>query len=341
MATRWTSYECPDTVSGKTILITGGTSGIGFHAAKQYVTKGAHVIIAGRNEDLGKESELELNKVAGRARSQGDATYIRLDLASFKNIKAFSDHFHSQYKHLHILHNNASEWIRTEPSFTEDGFQTMIGIQHWGHAYLTLLLLDLLKASAPARIVYTSSASEASGDSSLENIEASEEQGANSDFKAYGTGKIYNQLFVRELQRRLEGTGVDVYTCQPGMSQTRLFEKGAHWKWSVVLQDWMQYLNGLPPQMGCMSMVYAATAEGIRDGRGSNKTYGPYYFRFPWIFPWITNINPIGVQNPVHPDAKNDEKARELFNKTVDVIIKKTQGASLIIPAPPSTNGKK
>lgn len=65
---------------------------------------------------------------------------------------------------------------------------------------------------------------------------ASEEQGANSDFKAYGTGKIYNQLFVRELQRRLEGTGVDVYTCQPGMSQTRLFEKGAHWKWSVVLQ---------------------------------------------------------------------------------------------------------
>ena len=139
-----------------------------------------------------------------------------------RNIKAFSDHFHSQYKHLHILHNNASEWIRTEPSFTEEGFQvclvrcmhavnacsqlstmaiagrtiscqycaspgpvglssysqalhcllqTMIGIQHWGHAYLTLLLLDLLKASAPARIVYTSSASEASGDSSLENIE--------------------------------------------------------------------------------------------------------------------------------------------------------------------------
>ena len=139
-----------------------------------------------------------------------------------RNIKAFSEHFHSQYKHLHILHNNASEWIRTEPSFTEEGFQvcprkcmhvgkacgqlltmhiagglpgcwyfappepvglssypkalncllqTMIGIQHWGHAYLTLLLLDLLKASAPARIVYTSSASEASGDSSLENIE--------------------------------------------------------------------------------------------------------------------------------------------------------------------------
>jgi len=190
-------------------------------------------------------------------------------------------------------------------------------------------LLDKLKESAPSRIVFTSSASEAAGEIDWDNLEG---YNLNSDFQAYAKAKLYNQLFVQELQQRLEGTGVDLYTAQPGMSQTNLFSKGDHRKWAVVGQDWMQYTQGLKPQQGAVPIVYAATAEGIERGKGSQLTFGPYYFRFPYIFPFISNFGLTAEQRPANPDAQDKEKARRLFDETVKVIKQKAPNASLHVP---------
>lgn len=326
-------YQCPDQ-TGKVAIVTGSNTGIGFHTAKALACAGAHVFIAARRPEACEEAAQEINKAVGMNRSQGKAEFLKIDLCSFESVRTFVDSFKKKNLPLHMLFNNAGEWIREDNTYTEDGFQIMIGVQHFSHFLLTMLLIDKLKASAPSRIVYTSSASEATAQKEIPWDNLGGFNCGNSDFTAYSNAKVYNQMTAVELQKRLEGTGVDIYVAQPGMSKTNLFVKADHSKWSVYLQDWMQYLTGLPADVGAIPLLVCATKDDL-PGKGGELNYGPYYSRFPYIFPNITNINPYASQKPQGPFADDGPTSRRLFDETVKIINEKlpaNQSISVLQP---------
>ncbi|DBB16534.1 hypothetical protein WJX82_005693 [Trebouxia sp. C0006] len=326
-------YQVPNQ-DGRVAIVTGSNSGIGFHAAKALACAGAHVIVAARRPEACEAAVDEINKAVGMSRSKGKAEFLHIDLCSFASVNKFVDDFKKKNLPLHMLFNNAGEWIREDDTYTEDGFQIMVGVQHFSHFLLTLLLVDKLKDSAPSRIVYTSSASEATAQKEIPWDNLGGFNCHNSDFTAYSNAKLYNQLTAVELQKRLEGSGVDIYVAQPGMSQTGLFVKADHSKWSVYLQDWMQYLTGLPADVGAIPLLLCATKEDL-PGKGGQLNYGPYYSRFPFIFPNITNINPYASQRPKGPYARDEPTARRLFDESVKIINEKLpakQSISVLYP---------
>ncbi|KAL3151939.1 hypothetical protein ABBQ32_001066 [Trebouxia sp. C0010 RCD-2024] len=326
-------FEVPDQ-TGKVAIVTGGNSGIGFHAAKGLACAGAHVIIAARRAEACQEAVDDINNAVGMARSKGWAEYMTFDLCSLESVRDFVEEFKKKEIPLNMLFNNAGEWMREDNTYTKEGFQIMIGVQHFAHFFLTMLLVDKLKASAPARIIFTSSASEATAQQDIPWDNLGGEGCVHSDFTAYSNAKLYNQLTAVELQKRLEGTGVDIYVAQPGMSKTGLFAKGDHSKWGVFFQDWMQYLQGLPADVGAIPLLLCATKPDL-PGKGGQLNYGPYYTRFPFIFPNITNINPYASQTPRGPHATDEPTARRLFDESVKVINGKLPADQRISVLPP------
>ncbi|MCH6555787.1 MAG: SDR family NAD(P)-dependent oxidoreductase, partial [Chloroflexi bacterium] len=138
-------------MQGKTVLITGANSGIGKETAVALARAGATVVFTSRDPEKGEQAAADI-----RQRCGADVTLMPLDLASFPSIRALADDFLQRYDSLHVLINNAG-LILTERTETEQGFETTFGVNHLGHFLLTQLLLDRIKASAPARIINVAS----------------------------------------------------------------------------------------------------------------------------------------------------------------------------------------
>lgn len=144
--------------------------------------------------------------------------FLQLDLASMESIRQFSKKFHELENQLHILINNAG--IMACPrAITKDGFEAQIGTNHMGHFLLTNLLLDLLKQSAPSRVVVVSSLFHWYGRINKEDLNSEKSYYR---WLAYGQSKLANILFARELATRLQGTGVTVNSLHPGAVRTEL-----------------------------------------------------------------------------------------------------------------------
>jgi NAD(P)-dependent dehydrogenase (short-subunit alcohol dehydrogenase family) len=139
-------------LSGKTFIVTGGNSGIGFETVAQLAKQGAHVVLACRRPDDGEQAKLR----AMTNQPRGVIEVATLDLADLKSVRGFADQFLAKHSHLHGLINNAGV-MNTPYGKTKDGFETQIGVNHLGHYLLTELLLPCLKASSPARVVILSS----------------------------------------------------------------------------------------------------------------------------------------------------------------------------------------
>lgn len=142
---------------------------------------------------------------------------MRLNLASIKSIRDFCKNIHERENKLDILINNAGI-MACPKSFTEDGFEMQFGVNHLGHFLLTNLLLDLVKAGAPSRIVVVSSSGHKLSDINRDDIMSEKSY---SKIKAYGQSKLANILFALELARQLEGTNVTVNSCHPGLFKNK------------------------------------------------------------------------------------------------------------------------
>src|SRR5919201_3150376 len=151
----WSSAVSVDAVgdlSGKTIVITGGNTGIGKEAAVGLAEAGAHVVITSRNEDRGRAARAEIVERSGNS----EVEVMPLDLASFRSIRSFAADVLGRFDRLDVLVDNAG-LIHRQRTETEDGFETTFGVNHVGHFLLTGLLLERLRASAPARVVVVAS----------------------------------------------------------------------------------------------------------------------------------------------------------------------------------------
>lgn len=159
-----------------------------------------------------RKSQDALEEIKERSKSS-KVHLMELNLASIKSIRDFSKNFHGTEKRLDILINNAGV-MACPKSYTEDGFEMQMGVNHLGHFLLTNLLLDMLKVSAPSRIVVVSSEGHRITDINRDDLMSEESY---SKIKAYGQSKLANILFARELSKKLRDQGVTVNSCHPGI----------------------------------------------------------------------------------------------------------------------------
>jgi retinol dehydrogenase 12 len=207
-------YRKNTKIDGKVVIITGANSGIGKETAIDLAKRGGKVYIACRDVKRGEDALSDIKDKSG----SGNVHFLQLDLASMASIHEFSKKFHELEAQLHILINNAGV-MACPKAMTKDGFEMQIGTNHMGHFLLTNLLLDLLKQTAPARIVNVSSLFHWYGRINRDDLNSEKSYWR---WIAYGQSKIANILFTRELARRLEGTGVTANSLHPGAVRTEL-----------------------------------------------------------------------------------------------------------------------
>lgn len=205
------------TIKDKTVLITGGNTGIGKATAIELAQQGARVVITSRDAERGHEAIEEIRRESG-----SDAVeMMALDLASFASIREFARDFLDRHAQLDVFIANAGVSIVRSRQETFDGFELSFGVNHLGHFELTRLLLDRIKDSAPARIIVLSSGGYAMARDGLDWDDLQHKQEYHG-FNVYGHSKLANIYFTRELAKRLEGTGVTVNAVHPGYVETQL-----------------------------------------------------------------------------------------------------------------------
>ncbi|KAH8314469.1 hypothetical protein KR059_009174 [Drosophila kikkawai] len=200
--------------TGKVFIVTGANTGIGKETVREIARRGGTVYMACR--DLKKCEEAREEIVL---ETKNKYVYCReCDLASQESIRHFVAVFKREQQRLNILINNAGV-MRCPRSLTLDGIELQLGVNHMGHFLLTNLLLDLLKESAPSRIVNVSSLAHTRGEINTGDLNSDK---GYDEGKAYSQSKLANVLFTRELSNRLQGTKVTANALHPGVVDTEI-----------------------------------------------------------------------------------------------------------------------
>lgn len=258
-------------MSGKVVIVTGGNAGIGFESAKAMAIKGAKVVIATRSEERGTAAVKKIQTDVGG----GDVLFMKLDLASLTSVRAFVDAFKAKNWPLHVLVNNAGI-SNVRFAQTEEKFEVTIGTNYVGHFVLTMMLLNVLKASAPARVVTVSSKAADIGTIDWNDITGRNFR--NSGFGCYCKSKLYNYLFAMELERRLEGSGVHSFVCHPGIAKTEIYGKMS----KNAANRMLSILKGIfatPAEKGALPTLFCSTAEAVEGEGGLSMGPGVFGFR--------------------------------------------------------------
>jgi NAD(P)-dependent dehydrogenase (short-subunit alcohol dehydrogenase family) len=258
----WSEADIPDQ-SGRTAVVTGANSGIGWDTARALAAKGARVIVACRNEDKGRDAEQRIRKQVPNA----EVRFESLDLGSLASVRAFADKLGAAEGRLDLLVNNAGVMM-TPRGKTADGFETQLGTNHLGHFALTGLLLESLRRAPAARVVNLSSLAHLWGRIVFEDLQS---ERSYDPTRAYGQSKLANLLFTRELARRLAASGSTALSAaaHPGSTRTELQRH------SRLMAAAVRLVSQLPPE-GALPSLYAATAPDVRGGEyfGPSRMFG-------------------------------------------------------------------
>ncbi|MEG0347562.1 MAG: SDR family oxidoreductase [Acinetobacter sp.] len=243
-------------LNGKVALVTGANSGIGAVTARELALQGYHVFLACRDAD---KAQQVINAIDQQSRGQAKAEFIALDLASLDSIRACAAQFLAKKLPLHLLICNAG--LAGHKGMTKSGFELTFGVCHVGHFLLTQLLTEKLIESKPARVVVVSSKAHrhAKGIDFDAVIRPTESMGA---LKEYAVAKLANVLFVKELGRRLYGTGVTAYAVHPGVVSTNVW-RSLPKPMVKVLSRWM-----ISPEEGAQTTLYCATQPQLSGETG-------------------------------------------------------------------------
>jgi NAD(P)-dependent dehydrogenase (short-subunit alcohol dehydrogenase family) len=253
---KWTTADIPDQ-TGRTAVITGANTGLGYETAAALAAKGAHVVLAVRNLDKGKEAADHITNATPGA----GVAVQELDLTSLESVRAAAEQLKSSHDAIDLLINNAGVMF-TPRSTTKDGFELQFGTNHLGHFAFTGLLLDRVLAAKGSRVVTVSS----QGHRFVRGIRFDDLQWERdySRVRAYGQSKLANLLFTYELQRRLAGTNTIAVAAHPGGSKTELTRNlppllaAATRLAEPLFQD---------ADMGALPTLRAATDSGVLGGQ--------------------------------------------------------------------------
>jgi NAD(P)-dependent dehydrogenase (short-subunit alcohol dehydrogenase family) len=284
-------------MQGRTVLITGGNSGIGRETAAGLARIGATVIITSRDREKGQRAAAEIGARSGR-----QVECLHLDLASLASTRAFAADFLQRYDALHVLVNNAG-LILGDRRLTDDGFEMTFAVNHLAHFLLTDLLLDRIKASAPARIINVSSrAHRRVSGLDFDDLQADKRY---SGLQVYSRSKLANIYFTRELARRLEGSRVDVNALHPGAVATGFARDGdVKGPYGLLVRLVSPFLK--TPEDGARTSIHLASAPELEGVSGK-------YFSD-------------SKETAPAPAALDDAAARRLWTVSEELIARATAG---------------
>ncbi|XP_066577956.1 retinol dehydrogenase 11 [Amia ocellicauda] len=249
------SWSSDVKLDGKTAIVTGANTGIGKETAKDLARRGARVILACRDMEKAKVAVNEIIEETGNDR----VIPCKMDLSDTKSICEFAEQIYNMEEPIHFLINNAGVAMCPYTT-TADGYEMQFGVNHLGHFFLTFLLLDLLKQSAPSRVINVSSVSHYMGKIQFDDLNSEKDY---HPVKAYVQSKLANVLFTRELSRKLRGTGVTVYAVDPGAVYTEAIR---HMK--QFIQIFITSFNFLikTPAEGAYTTLYCALTPDLENG---------------------------------------------------------------------------
>jgi NAD(P)-dependent dehydrogenase (short-subunit alcohol dehydrogenase family) len=235
-------------MNGKVILVTGSTDGIGKQSALELARKGATVLIHGRNPSLGKTV---LEQIRKESRNDRLELFIA-DFASLRQVRRLADEACAKYAKLDVLVNNAGVYMR-DRQLTEDGFEVTFAVNHLAPFLLTNLLLDLLKRSAPSKIINVSSMAHQGAHLDLNDLQAEKRFDA---YDVYSKSKLANLLFTYDLAQRLNNSGVTVNALHPSVIATKMLKAG------------FGSMGGRPVEDGAARIAYLVNTPGIENVSG-------------------------------------------------------------------------
>ena len=242
------------TIEDRVFLVTGANSGIGEATALGLARLGGTVVMACRSATRGEAARQDIVRQSGNSR----VSLELVDLASEASTRAFAEAFQRKYSRLDVLINNAGLYT-AHRNVTADGLEQTFEVNYLSGFLLTHLLLDLLKKSSPSRIVNVSSRAHEGSTIRFEDLQGERRY---SGYRAYGQSKLAQVLFTRELGRRLEGTGVTVNACHPGVIRTNLGMGGS----SVVVRFVRMFFKG--PERGAETPIYLAISPAVEGVTG-------------------------------------------------------------------------
>ena len=298
-------------LSGRVYIVTGANSGAGFATTKQLAKQGALVVGACRRVDAGREA------FADHTDLRGSVEIMALDLASLASIRRFAEAFLAKYDRLDGLVNNAGVMYLPKGK-TEDGFETQFGINYLGHFLLTELLLDILKASAPARIVCVSSVAHAGMRGVYGEIDFDDLHFDKREYdpgQAYANSKLANVLHALDLARRLEGTGVSAFSVHPGWIRSNLLEGAfARFMQNVVMRPFSRLLGTMSWFEGAQTTLHC-----LLDDEAP-KHSGEFFSQNSILYPNPEN-RPGGWPMPSpYPKARDTALAERLYQRSLELV---------------------
>ena len=280
-------------MKGKTVVITGGTSGIGEVAALELAQMGARIVLVGRDKPRAQTTLARL-----RERGPGLAHTVHYaDLTRLAEMKRVAAQIAGAEPRIDVLINNAGAMFAAR-RVTEDGLERTFALNHMAYFVVTAGLRERLTASAGARIVNTASDAQRGAMLDFDNLQSEKGFGA---MQAYGRSKLCNILFTRELARRLHGTGVTANCLHPGFVATRFGDQSGGLISHMV---WLAKYFAIPPTEGAKTVVYLASspeADGVS---------GKYFYKCRATTP--------------SPAAEDDQAASALWERSVELAGVKT-----------------
>lgn len=238
-------------------MITGASSGLGRVAAVELARMGANLTLVCRNRSRGEDVIAEIGQKTGNR----TVNLMLADLSIQQSIRELAAAFVGRGEPLHVLMNNAGVF-NLKRELTADGIETVFAVNHLSYFMLTLLLLDCIRQSAPARIVNVASAAHSHGTIDFDDLGGERRYRS---MRIYGQSKLANILFTYELARRLEGSGVTVNCCHPGAVATGLGTNNG------VLAKLLMPLIGLfmrSPEQGAVTQIYLASSPDVEGING-------------------------------------------------------------------------
>ena len=247
-------------MDGQIVMITGANSGIGKATAIGLAKLGATIVMVCRNPERGESAAKEIKEASNNL----NIDLLIADLSSQEDIRNLAKNFKSKYRNLHVLINNAGI-VPKKRQTTVDGLELQLAVNHLAPFLLTNLLLDIIKASAPARIINISSGLHYRAKINFDDLQSEKKYGG---FYTYDRSKLALMFFTYELARRLEGTGVTVNAVHPGIIKTRL---GRDFNWFMRGFTKIFFKS---PKKGAETPIYLASSpeiEGITGKYFANK----------------------------------------------------------------------
>jgi retinol dehydrogenase 12 len=285
---------------GKTVVITGGTSGIGEIAAVALAKLGARIVLVARDKARGDATLARLRDSAPNiAHSVHFADLLRL--AEMKRVAA---EIADREPRIDVLINNAGAMF-AKRRLTEDGLERTFALNHMAYFVMTAGLRGRLLASGPARIINTASAAHQGATLDFDDLQSAKSFGAR---KAYGQSKLCNILFTRELARRLQGTGITADCLHPGFVATRFGDQSGGLISRLV---WLAKFFAISPARGAETIIYLASSPDVRE------TTGQYFYKSAPTMPSSA--------------AQDDRSALSLWQRSAALVGMKDEPSSTVI----------